>query len=119
MSAGNSFTSLAAPEHHEDAGSQAHHAPLDSSPPADLALAPADLANLLANGQWGSGAEDAGAAHAPALDAGGYDGHVALALDTGSLPDMDATLDMLTSSHQLIDVPALDVSATADDASSV
>jgi hypothetical protein len=48
-------------------------------------------------------------------DAPAYDGHVALALDTDVLPDIDATLDMLTSSHQLFDVPALDVGNVVDD----
>jgi hypothetical protein len=48
-------------------------------------------------------------------DASAYDGHVALALDTDILPDIDATLDMLTSSHQLFDVPALDVANVIDD----
>ena len=80
-----------------------------------LPLATADLANLLANGQWGDSAHGFGA---DSLDTNAYDGHVALALDTGVLPDIDSTLDLLTSSHQLFDVPALDVSSSPDDASS-
>jgi hypothetical protein len=48
----------------------------------------------------------------------GYDGHVALALDASAMADVDLTLDLLTSSHQLFDVPALDV-GTFDDASPV
>jgi hypothetical protein len=48
-------------------------------------------------------------------DAHAYDGHVALALDMDVLPDIDSTLDMLTSSHQLFDVPALDVANVLDD----
>jgi hypothetical protein len=44
-----------------------------------------------------------------------YDAHVALTLDPSSLPDIDSTLDALTSSHNLFDVPALDV-ACLDDA---
>jgi hypothetical protein len=48
-------------------------------------------------------------------DAAAYDGHVALALDTDVLPDIEATLDLLTSSHQLFDVPALDVANVIDD----
>jgi hypothetical protein len=82
---------------------------------ADLSLGTAELANLLANGQW------AGSDHglnSDATDTNGYDAHVALALDTGVLPDIDSTLDLLTSSHHLFDVPALDVSSTPDDASS-
>lgn len=80
-----------------------------------LPLATADLANLLANGQWGDSPHGFGA---DSLDPNAYDGHVALALDTGVLPDIDSTLDLLTSSHQLFDVPALDVSSSSDDASS-
>ena len=76
-----------------------------------LPLATAELANLLANGQWGDGANGFGA---DSLDTNAYDGHVALALDTGALPD----IDLLTSSHHLFDVPALDVSSSPDDASS-
>ena len=82
---------------------------------ADMPLATAELANLLANGQWA--ASDHGL-NFGAADANAYDGHVALALDTGVLPDIDSTLDLLTSSHHLFDVPALDVSSTPDDASS-
>jgi hypothetical protein len=82
---------------------------------AALPLATAELANLLAHGQWGDGPHGLGA---DSLDTNAYDGHVALALDTGVLPDIDSTLDLLTSSHQLFDVPALDVSSSADDASS-
>jgi len=80
-----------------------------------LPLATAELANLLANGQWGDSAHGFGA---DALNTNAYDGHVALALDTGVLPDIDSTLDLLTSSHHLFDVPALDVSSSSDDASS-
>jgi hypothetical protein len=82
---------------------------------ADLPLATAELANLLANGQW-TGSDHG--LNSDATDANAYDGRVALALDTGVLPDIDSTLDLLTSSHHLFDVPALDVSSTPDDASS-
>ena len=78
-------------------------------------VATADLADLLANGQWGDGAHEFNPSIA---DAHAYDGHVALALDTGALPDINFTLDLLTSSHHLFDVPALDVSPGSDDASS-
>lgn len=40
-----------------------------------------------------------------------YDGHVALALDAGILPNIDTALDLLTSSHHLFDVPAIDLGA--------
>ena len=46
-----------------------------------------------------------------------YDGHVPLVLDAHELAGVDATLDFLTTSHDLFDVPALDTSAPADDAS--
>lgn len=82
---------------------------------ADMPLGTAELANLLANGQWAAG--DHGL-NFGAADANAYDGHVALALDTGVLPDINSTLDLLTSSHHLFDVPALDVSSTPDDTSS-
>jgi len=82
---------------------------------SNLPLATAELANLLANGQWGDSVHGLNSA---VVDANAYDGHVALALDTGVLPDIDSTLDLLTSSHHLFDVPALDVSSTPDDASS-
>jgi hypothetical protein len=52
---------------------------------------------------------------ADASDASAYDGHVALALDIDVLPQIDSTLDLLTSSHQLFDVPALDVASVLDD----
>lgn len=68
-------------------------------------LGAADIAALLAASQTGlSGGGDA------ALDMQGYEGHVALALDPGTLAGIDLTLDLLTSSHQLFDVPVLDVS---------
>jgi|GEM_PF-4996834 len=44
-----------------------------------------------------------------------YDGHVALALDAGLLPSIDTALDLLTSSHDLFDVPAVDLGAVADE----
>src|ERR1700704_1051299 len=36
-----------------------------------------------------------------------YDGHVALVLDPGLLPAIDSMLDLLTSAHDLFDVPAV------------
>jgi hypothetical protein len=61
-------------------------------------------------------AESQGVELAPGVaDAPAYDGHVALALDLDVLPEIDSTLDLLISSHQLFDVPALDVSSVLDD----
>jgi hypothetical protein len=48
-----------------------------------------------------------------------YEGHVALALETHAVPAFDAALDLLTTSHQLFDVPAIDFSTSMDDASAV
>jgi hypothetical protein len=51
-------------------------------------------------------------------DALAYDGHVALVLDPALLPDMDSTLDLLTSSPDLFDVPALDIGGDWHDTTS-
>jgi hypothetical protein len=95
-----------------DAGASADAAgPLSAGPALDAA----DIAALLDASQHGTWAENSDAA----LDMSqGYDGHVALALDASAMADVDLTLDLLTSSHQLFDVPALDV-GTFDDASPV
>lgn len=77
----------------------------------EVALDAADIATLLAASQSGAWADADGP---NVLDAQAYDGHVALALDPGTLADIDLTLDLLTSSHQLFDVPVLDVSASDD-----
>jgi hypothetical protein len=82
----------------------------DAAPEAD-SLDAADIASLLAASQSGAWADGVGP---NVLDAQAYDGHVALALDPGTLADIDLTLDLLTSSHQLFDVPVLDVSASDD-----
>jgi hypothetical protein len=49
-------------------------------------------------------------------EAHAYDGHVALVLDPTLLPDMDSTLDLLTNSPDLFDVPALDIGGDWHDA---
>ena len=46
-----------------------------------------------------------------------YDGHVALALDAADLPGMDTMLDLLTVSHNLFDVPAMDIAGSSGDGS--
>jgi hypothetical protein len=82
----------------------------------ELHLAPdaigSELVRLLSETHPADFAADAtdGVAGAPV-----YDGHVALALDTDVLPGIDAALDMLTSSHDLFDVPAVDVHTIVDD----
>jgi hypothetical protein len=48
-------------------------------------------------------------------EAHAYDGHVALVLDPALLPDMDSTLDFLTSSPDLFDVPALIIAGDSHD----
>jgi hypothetical protein len=74
-----------------------------SSEIAFTSLLAEDLAGRLEDGD--------GAAFSGAHE---YDGHVALALDTGILPDIDSALDLLTSSHHLFDVPAIDLGAADD-----
>jgi hypothetical protein len=44
-----------------------------------------------------------------------YDGHVSLALDAEILPAIDATLDLLTTSTDLFDVPTFDFGHSAGD----
>jgi hypothetical protein len=48
-------------------------------------------------------------------DAASYDSHVALVLDPDVLPDMDNMLDLLTVSHDLFDVPAIDIGGIVGD----
>jgi hypothetical protein len=55
-------------------------------------------------------------APADAIDSPTYDGHVSLALDAEILPAIDATLDLLTTSTDLFDVPAFDFGHSAGDA---
>ena len=56
------------------------------------------------------------AASADASGASAYDGHVSLALDAEILPAIDATLDLLTTSTDLFDVPTFDFGQPAGDA---
>jgi hypothetical protein len=51
-------------------------------------------------------------------DTHAYDAHVALVLDPGLLPEIDSMLDLLTSSHDLFDVPVMDFVGASDDATS-
>lgn len=44
-----------------------------------------------------------------------YDGHVPFALDSDFLPAIDATLDLLTTSADLFDVPAADFGLSVGD----
>jgi hypothetical protein len=67
--------------------------------------------SLLAEGLAGRLEDSAGATLAGVHE---YDGHVALALDAGILPNIDTALDLLTSSHHLFDVPAIDLGAADD-----
>lgn len=45
-----------------------------------------------------------------------YDGHVPLALDSDFLPAIDATLDLLTTSTDLFDVPVADFGSSGGSA---
>ena len=46
-----------------------------------------------------------------------YDGQAVVALDADVLADMDATTDLLTTAHDLFEIPALHLPADLDDAS--
>jgi hypothetical protein len=105
-------TPSAADEH---GGSVSHVNGVEGGNQLNLPDASAEIAftSLLAEGLAAGGYEDSvGATLAGAHE---YDGHVALALDAGVLPNIDAALDLLTSSHHLFDVPAVDLGAAADD----
>ena len=94
------------------AGSDQQH--VAATPDAhDLPIAPdLGLTALLASDQAGPGpSSDVGLV----ADGHAYDGHVALVLDADVQPDIESTLDFLTTSHHLFDVPAMDVAMTTDD----
>ena len=111
-------------------GGDAHETPSAASDPApssgetsgadgnahSLPGASADIAftALLAEDLSGSLGDYEGSLFAPPQD---YDGHVALALDSGILPNIDTALDLLTSSPHLFDVPVVDLAAGGDDVS--
>lgn len=73
-------------------------------------LSVSELANLLATGEW-SGSQ------AIASDGNAYDGNAALALDAVVLPQIDSALDLLTSSPDLFDIPALHLPSGGEDTS--
>jgi hypothetical protein len=82
----------------------------DALPLAALALA-ADP--ILAPTLYGDA--PAGAAPVALADATQYDGHVALALDADALPALDSMLDLLVTSHDLFEIPAIDSVSPLDD----
>jgi hypothetical protein len=47
-------------------------------------------------------------------DHAAYDGHIPLSLDTDILPAINTTLDLLTTSVDLFDVPSFDFGASPD-----
>ncbi len=55
------------------------------------------------------------ASHDLSVSADIYDGHVPLTLDADILPAIDTTLDLLTTSTDLFDVPTFDFGHTAGD----
>jgi hypothetical protein len=55
------------------------------------------------------------ASHDLSASADIYDGHVPLTLDADILPAIDTTLDLLTTSTDLFDVPNFDFGHTAGD----
>jgi len=102
----HSFTASAVSDDSQDggAGSGTHNLPNASAEIAFTSLLAEDLAGRFEDS---AGSELTGTHE--------YDGHVALALDAGILPNIDAALDLLTSSHHLFDVPAVDLGPVADD----
>jgi len=73
----------------------------------------------LVNGvESGSGNDPGGVASAGGAGPGAhvYDGHVPLALDSEFLPAIDSTLDLLTTSTDLFDVPVADFGPSVGDA---
>ena len=107
----HSFTALPA----EDDAQGAKPAPaadgMNGAVAAGDASSEIAFTSLLAEDLAGRLEDGAGAAFSGAHE---YDGHVALALDAGILPNIDSALDLLTSSHHLFDVPAIDLGAADD-----
>jgi hypothetical protein len=95
----------------QDAG-QAHAAAPDAGPQDLLVVPDLGLTALLASDQAGNISTDMVVPHA---EVHAYDGHVALALDPAVPTDIDSTLDLLTTSHHLFDVPAMDIAVAMDD----
>jgi hypothetical protein len=75
-----------------------------------LDLSVSEFAKLLAIGEW------AGSPDVLETDSNVYDGHAALALDAVVLPAIDSALDLLTSSPDLFDIPALQLPSGGEDA---
>lgn len=107
-------------EPHGDGGSDAHSGQSGADgglqdQSADIGtLIRAALANDLAPSSAGeaSGVGDAGGMEAAAPV---YDAHVPLALDSEFLPAIDSTLDLLTTSTDLFDVPVADFGPSLGD----
>jgi hypothetical protein len=115
MSFADHATSSAPPA--GDLGTAAAHAEDSPDSAGTEALQPlADFPNEAGLAAILAGDQHAGGGMSDILDAHGYEGHVALALDAGVLTSMDSTLDLLTSSHDLFDVPVLDICRGGDDA---
>jgi hypothetical protein len=98
-----------APDHGDD---HSHAGAPGADLHGQLIATEAGLTALLASDQAG---DSGGGWTAPPIDALAYDGHVALAFDPAVLPDIENTLDLLTTSYQLFDVPAMDVAMALDD----
>jgi hypothetical protein len=74
-------------------------------------LSVSELANLLAT------PESAGLQDVATADTNAYESHAALALDAVVLPEIDSALDLLTTSPDLFDIPALHLPSVGEDAS--
>jgi hypothetical protein len=81
-----------------------------SSAGESLELSVSELAKLLAMG------EPAGSQGVVETDSNAYEGHAALALDAVVLPAIDSALDLLTTSPDLFDIPALQLPSGGEDA---
>jgi hypothetical protein len=81
-----------------------------SSAGESLELSISELAKLLAMG------ESAGFQSVVETDSNAYESHAALALDAVVLPAIDSALDLLTTSPDLFDIPALQLPSGGEDA---
>jgi hypothetical protein len=75
-----------------------------------IELSVSEFAKLLAMDEW------AGSQGVVETDSNVYEGHAALALDAVVLPAIDSALDLLTTSPDLFDIPALQLPAGGEDA---
>lgn len=103
----------AAPAHSANGHEAASPATVDAAVPQNEALDVGSLIRAaLLNGLDHSASQNHDLSASPDV----YDGHVPLALDADILPAIDATLDLLTRSTDLFDVPTFDFDHMTGDA---